>query len=252
MDALTILIGVAILYVISGLIRKRRQNLPPGPLGLPFFGNIFQLDRKKPFKTFTSWIPKYGDIFCVRMLKTDVVVVNSYELIFESLFTKGEDFASRPYSLRNNLVVGLVNNIAFAPYSEKFIFMKRLAAQAIRVHAIAPLEETSRDIIREMINGMQKFVHDGSALDLSPCLHRCIAAIIMSMVTHVHFISSEIFLYSFCNSILLSLPFLGMWYILQGEFTLILIINRDNYLSFTSQRKKTTEWQDTAVWIGDI
>ena len=55
-------------------LTRRRPQLP-GPRGLPFFGNIFQLDSKFPHIQLTEWGNQYGDLYLLRLLGNNVVVV---------------------------------------------------------------------------------------------------------------------------------------------------------------------------------
>lgn len=49
-----LLIATVILVVfwIFNLKARKRSRLPPGPPGIPVLGNLLQLDKKAPFKTF--------------------------------------------------------------------------------------------------------------------------------------------------------------------------------------------------------
>lgn len=50
-----LLIATAILvvfWIFFNLRARKRSRLPPGPPGMPVLGNLLQLDKKAPFKTF--------------------------------------------------------------------------------------------------------------------------------------------------------------------------------------------------------
>ncbi|CAN4090830.1 unnamed protein product [Withania somnifera] len=59
---------VALLIIILGFLlhkakRNGKNNLPPGPLGLPFIGNLHQYDSLTPHIYFWKPSKKYGKIF---------------------------------------------------------------------------------------------------------------------------------------------------------------------------------------------
>ena len=57
---------VACVLVVKYLTRKK-YNLPPGPRGLPFIGNVFQLDKTAAHNTMTEWSEEYGDVFKIKV-----------------------------------------------------------------------------------------------------------------------------------------------------------------------------------------
>ncbi|XP_071492550.1 cytochrome P450 2U1-like [Diadema antillarum] len=60
-----------------------RVNLPPGPASWPLIGTIPTLVSSKlsPLNLLTAFAEKYGDIYRLRIFTTDIVILNSYELI---------------------------------------------------------------------------------------------------------------------------------------------------------------------------
>ena len=71
-------------------------NVPSGPLGLPFLGNILQLGNR-PFETLFKWRSKYGSIFKIKLGSKTVVVLNGTKIIREALVERGDEFAGRPH-----------------------------------------------------------------------------------------------------------------------------------------------------------
>jgi hypothetical protein len=57
---LTLLVSVSVwVFIVRAIRRRRTHPFPPGPKGLPFFGNLFQLSLT-PWKEFEAWKQKYG------------------------------------------------------------------------------------------------------------------------------------------------------------------------------------------------
>ena len=50
--------------------------MPPGPIGLPFLGNVLQFDINNPLKGLSKWKKQFGDIFTIKLLGQDIVVVS--------------------------------------------------------------------------------------------------------------------------------------------------------------------------------
>ena len=63
MLVLSTLFGIALIAIVIKFLTWKKLKLPPGPSGLPFFGNLFQIDTKYPHVTITKWADSHGDVF---------------------------------------------------------------------------------------------------------------------------------------------------------------------------------------------
>nr|XP_033810049.1 cytochrome P450 2C23-like [Geotrypetes seraphini] len=100
------LVGVSIFLLITcvtllmlGTVQKRMKQgigkLPPGPIALPFLGNLQQLNRKQAYRSFSKLSEKYGSLFTIYLGSEPAVVLSGYEVVKEALNERAEDFAAR-------------------------------------------------------------------------------------------------------------------------------------------------------------
>uniref|UniRef100_F7G8X3 Cytochrome P450 2J2-like n=1 Tax=Monodelphis domestica TaxID=13616 RepID=F7G8X3_MONDO len=96
----TLVLFSAILLILASYVqrRRRRQQLkyPPGPLRLPIFANVFQIDIKKPHISIQEYVRKYGNIFSMKLLGNPTIIVSGLPLIKEVLVNQGHAFVDRP------------------------------------------------------------------------------------------------------------------------------------------------------------
>ncbi|KAG6887755.1 hypothetical protein C0995_013045 [Termitomyces sp. Mi166 len=50
-----------------------RRSMPPGPLGIPFIGNMHQMPSEKPWVKFTEWKSRYGPVVSIFLGSTPVI-----------------------------------------------------------------------------------------------------------------------------------------------------------------------------------
>ncbi|KAG8580002.1 hypothetical protein GDO81_007074 [Engystomops pustulosus] len=99
LDPVTILLSIIFLILVKSFYESKKHNrtqFPPGPRSLPFFGNMFSIDMKKPYKSFQKFAEKYGSVFTLRIGAQEMVVLSGYETVKDALVNYAEEFSGRP------------------------------------------------------------------------------------------------------------------------------------------------------------
>ncbi|XP_073442756.1 cytochrome P450 2D15-like [Dendrobates tinctorius] len=133
-----LLLGVT--FIVSLFIfdfmksRKNGSHFPPGPRGLPFLGNILQVDYSNPTETLNQVRKEFGDVFSLQYFWTKMVVLNGFEVVKEALINNPEDSADRPRFPMYETVgyTGDTKGIAFADYGRSWKEQRRFAMTALR------------------------------------------------------------------------------------------------------------------------
>ncbi|XP_017163620.1 cytochrome P450 2G1-like [Poecilia reticulata] len=85
---------VALLWFVSGKNTKK-YRLPPGPSPLPLIGNLLQLEKTAPFKSFLEFSKTYGPVMTFNLGWQRVVVLVGYDAVKEALVDQADDFTGR-------------------------------------------------------------------------------------------------------------------------------------------------------------
>ncbi|EIW83716.1 cytochrome P450 [Coniophora puteana RWD-64-598 SS2] len=138
----------AVLLTVYGLQRTKANNsqcpLPPGPRPLPFIGSLLELDRLKPYKTYTAWGKKYGEIMSCRILGKLYVVVSSERIARALVDKKSNIYADRPF-IATNKMFGMDFNTAHLRYGDRWRAHRRVFHQTFRSEVISkyhPIQTT--------------------------------------------------------------------------------------------------------------
>lgn len=93
-----------VFFVILSLYARRRWytlvfkrlRLPPGPAGLPFLGNLYDMPHDHTWLTFANWAREFGDVVYVEVFGNPTIILNSVKATTEFFEKRSSNYADRP------------------------------------------------------------------------------------------------------------------------------------------------------------
>ncbi|XP_029028179.1 cytochrome P450 2G1-like isoform X1 [Betta splendens] len=110
-SATVILAGLILVLIWFSVKTSRKHRLPPGPFALPLIGNLPQVDKHAPFKSFLKFSETYGPVMTVYLGWQRMVVLVGYDAVKEALVDQADDFTGRgqvPFALKATRGYGLI------------------------------------------------------------------------------------------------------------------------------------------------
>ncbi|XP_066452324.1 cytochrome P450 2D17-like [Eleutherodactylus coqui] len=114
--------------------RNNGSNFPAGPKGLPFLGNILQIDFRNPAGTFYQLRKEFGNVFSLQYFWKKMVVLNGYEVMKETLINRSEEIADRPeFPIYEKLgFAGETKGLVLARYGSSWKEQRRFTLTTLR------------------------------------------------------------------------------------------------------------------------
>ncbi|KAJ3558638.1 hypothetical protein NM688_g801 [Phlebia brevispora] len=85
---------------ITQTLRKAanfRKIMPPGPPGVPFLGNVLQVQHFMPWIQFTEWKEKYSPIFSLNLAGQPAIVINDVHIASDLLGRRSKIYSGRQH-----------------------------------------------------------------------------------------------------------------------------------------------------------
>ncbi|KAG5269807.1 hypothetical protein AALO_G00206370 [Alosa alosa] len=176
---------LATLVLLLLLLAWRRRGtrglpLPPGPTGLPLLGNLPQVDKTAPFKTFMKWSEQYGPVMTVTLGPVRIVALSGYQTVKEALVDQADDFTGRaPVPFLNRVVKGYGLAIS---NGERWRQLRRFTLSTLRDFGMGRkrMEQWIQEESRHLLESMRQT--KSAPFDPTFFLSRAVSNVICSLV----------------------------------------------------------------------
>lgn len=125
---LIFLLGFYIWTTPNVLKDRRRWHLPPGPSGLPFIGNFFDLaDGDAVREKALGWTKQYGEIFHTKVGGADYIWLSSPKVVKDLMDKRSSIYSSRPPAPLASDVASAGRRQLFMPYGSRYRTVRKIS-----------------------------------------------------------------------------------------------------------------------------
>ncbi|KAK2976252.1 hypothetical protein RJ640_021963 [Escallonia rubra] len=160
----------------------------PGPPGLPFIGNLHQLDNSVLHRQLWQLSKKYGPIMSLRLGLVPTLVMSSARMAKEVFKTHDLAFSGRPSLLGQQKLSYNGIDMAFSPYNDSWRELRRIYV----LDLFSPTREKSflpirQEEVSRMINKISKLANSSKLANLSEMLATFTSNIITRIALGKHY-----------------------------------------------------------------
>ncbi|XP_053382485.1 cytochrome P450 2D14-like [Mercenaria mercenaria] len=164
-----VLLGIFAVYLFFAKCRQNATTID-GPTGLPLIGCVLEFGHENMHSKFLNYAEKFGEIFLVKMLWENVVVLNSQQLIKEAFSDDKykQQFNDRPEAFYGEHFLVSSQTVGSTPYGSA-IFHRNARKQFVQsLHAygtgVREFEEQFMTEIESFVTEMAR--KDGKVFDI--------------------------------------------------------------------------------------
>nr|BED42963.1 cytochrome P450 monooxygenase [Trametes versicolor] len=162
-DLPSLLLASAVALLALLTVRRKRQNLPPGPKGLPLLGNVFDVPKEFEWLAYEKWGREHhSDIIHLNLAGTPVIVVNSAQAAHDLFEKRSSLYSDRTRMPMLNELVGCDWHFVFMGYGDSWRERRRVFHQYFHPNAATnyrPRElKVARELLRRLLQTPDEFM----------------------------------------------------------------------------------------------
>nr|QNS29961.1 cytochrome P450 [Nothapodytes nimmoniana] len=174
------------------VLKKRKNNLPPSPRGLPIIGHLHMLG-KNPHQDLYKLAKEHGPIMCLRFGFVPNIIVSSPHAAEQFLKTHDLIFASRPPHDAAKYIAWDQKNLSFGQYGPFWRSMRKLCTLELlsncKINSFQPMR---REELELFVESLKKAAKDHAAVDLSVAVAFLTTGMSCRMVFGKKYVDEEI------------------------------------------------------------
>ncbi|CAL5383493.1 unnamed protein product [Camellia sinensis] len=163
------------IFLFFFVLHKNRGNghvlLPPGPPGLPFIGNLHQLNNSAPHRYLWQLSKQYGPLMSLRLGSVPTLVVSSARMGKEVMKTHDLEFDSRPSMVGQQKLSYNGLDLVFAPLNDYWREMRKICVlHLFNSKRVQSFQSVREDEVLLMIKQISKLASANKGTNLSDTL----------------------------------------------------------------------------------
>lgn len=154
----TLVVGLALIIAVklwNTYQWHRKYKLPPGPRGIPFFGNMFQMPPYHQGPWAKEMADKYGEMFTIKIADNTWVFLNSTRVVYDLLEKRSAIYSSRPrFPYASSLMSGDCR-VVIQPYGPQWRALRKVMHSILNIKnapTFAPFQDIeSKQLVYDVL-----------------------------------------------------------------------------------------------------
>lgn len=143
----------------------------PGPRGIPFFGNLLQIEADRMHQQLEHWCEVYGPVFRLRLGQRRVVVLGDHQLIANALRDRPDGFRRTTRLEQVWTEMGLLGGV-FGATGDVWRRQRRMVMASFDPGHVKRFYPSLQKVSKRLVARWQDAAHSGSVIDLQADLMR--------------------------------------------------------------------------------